>query len=675
MLYGVTLPLNSEPMQGCQDDALAENVALRNENYKLREENWWLWKQLEEERDSFRLLRISSPLTSVRFGATCGEVSQQSGTGLDEVRKTIGDGSSVAWTHETALPLPTLPDGDEVREARGWRYWTTWCPCCRRPLDVSAFKSAEYWEHHEAAWFDQTLEQDESDGKLDAVNSSTACELQSAPLTAAATATGKSEVAGCSVASTSGARYAYVAVLWGYDTGFVLGALVLGAGLRASGTKHDLVLLHTDDIPQSAVELLSKVWRVRLVDFVYADQKLFNTVGSRFEGVFTKMHVLALTEYAKIVVLDLDIAVLACPDELFKLPAPAALHRRARGNDHGAALNGRTIYVGDNLDSESNCFEWGQSGGINAGVMLLEPNMALYERTMKDLVMPLHPSHISGSGPEQDYLSRILAPWWTHIGAGYNFQLHRTFHALDAVVDSFNYLSWATPELYTERLSLSMDEIKLIHFCGDLKMWDADIASNEDPERFAERLLRDSAGDYYCRLWLDQTAEGSDYEAFGLRKVDGALVHKDPNVGNKAQSLIDDAMNIARSTARMAGRTWWEACYKLPSLFSSLPPLPEILEQVRNPRSVAGAIFPLGARVEYWRRDWFPATVRATHEDETVSVKFDTAGLWGTGARHVKSSRLRPLQDQSDKKHTTSDEIQSSDQSSTTRNQYVYILF
>ena len=675
MLYGVTLPLNSEPMQGCQDDALAENVALRNENYKLREENWWLLKQLEEERDSFRLLRISSPLTSVRFGATCGEVSQQSGTGLDEVRKTIGDGSSVAWTHETALPLPTLPDGDEVREARGWRYWTTWCPCCRRPLDVSAFKSAEYWEHHEAAWFDQTLEQDESDGKLDAVNSSTACEVQSAPLTAAATATGKPEVAGCSVASTSGARYAYVAVLWGYDTGFVLGALVLGAGLRASGTKHDLVLLHTDDIPQSAVELLSKVWRVRLVDFVYADQKLFNTVGSRFEGVFTKMHVLALTEYAKIVVLDLDIAVLACPDELFKLPAPAALHRRVRGNDHGAALNGRTFFVGDNLDSESNCFEWGQSGGINAGVMLLEPNMALYERTMKDLVMPLHPSHISGSGPEQDYLSRILAPWWTHIGAGYNFQLHRTFHALDAVVDSFNHLSWATPELYTERLSLSMDEIKLIHFSGDLKMWDADIASNEDPERFAERLLRDSAGDYYCRLWLDQTAEGSDYEAFGLRKVDGALVHKDPNVGNKAQSLIDDAMNIARSTARMAGRTWWEACYKLPSLFSSLPPLPEILEQVRNPRSVDGAIFPLGARVEYWRRDWFPATVRATHEDETVSVKFDTAGLWGTGARHVKSSWVRPLQDQSDKKHTTSDEIQSSDQSSTTRNQYVYIPF
>ena len=675
MLYGVTLPLDFEPMQGCQDDALAENVALRNENYKLREENWWLWKQLEEERDSFRLLRISSPLTSVRFGATCGDVAKQSDSGLNEVRRGIGDGSSVAWTHETALPLPTLPDGDEVREARGWRYWTTWCPCCRRPLDVSAFKSAEYWEHHEAAWFDQTLEQDESDGKLDAVNSSTACELQSAPLTAAATATGKSEVAGCSVASTSGARYAYVAVLWGYDTGFVLGALVLGAGLRASGTKHDLVLLHTDDIPQSAVELLSKVWRVRLVDFVYADQKLFNTVGSRFEGVFTKMHVFALTEYAKIVVLDLDIAVLACPDELFKLPAPAALHRRVRGNDHGAALNGRTFFVGDNLDSESNCFEWGQSGGINAGVMLLEPNMALYERTMKDLVMPLHPSHISGSGPEQDYLSRILAPWWTHIGAGYNFQLHRIFHALDAVVDSFNYLSWATPELYTERLSLSMDEIKLIHFCGDLKMWDADIASNEDPERFAERLLRDSAGDYYCRLWLDQTAEGSDYEAFGLRKVDGALVHKDPNVGNKAQFFIDDAMNIARSTARMAGRTWWEACYKLPSLFSSLPPLPEILEQVRNPRSVAGANFPLGARVEYWRGDWFPATVRATHEDETVSVKFDTAGLWGTGARHVKSFWLRPLQDQSDKKHTTSDEIQSSDQSSTTRNQYVYILF
>merc|ERR1712226_1216297 len=138
---------------------------------------------------------------------------------------------------------------------------------------------------------------------------------------------------------------------------------------------------------------------------------------------------------------------------------------------------------------------------------------------MKDLLMPLHPSHISGSGPEQDYLSRIFAPWWTHIGVGHNFQLHRTFHALDAAIDSLNS-SWATPESYTERLSLNMDEIKLIHFCGDLKMWDADIASDEDPERFAERLLRDCAGDYYCRLWLDQTAEVSDYEALGLSKVD-----------------------------------------------------------------------------------------------------------------------------------------------------------
>merc|ERR1712218_385959 len=106
------------------------------------------------------------------------------------------------------------------------------------------------------------------------------------------------------------------------------GALVLGAGLRASGTKHDLVLLHTDDIPQSALQLLSRVWSLRLVDFVSADQNLFCMLGSRFEGVFTKLHVLALTEYTKVLLLDLDIAVIQCPDDLFSLPAPAAMHRR-----------------------------------------------------------------------------------------------------------------------------------------------------------------------------------------------------------------------------------------------------------------------------------------------------------------------------------------------------------
>ena len=77
-------------------------------------------------------------------------------------------------------------------------------------------------------------------------------------------------------------RYAYVAALWGFSTGFVLGALTLGAGLRASGTEHELVLLHTDDVPPSSLELLSKVWQLRQVEFLQDDQRLSSSPGSCF---------------------------------------------------------------------------------------------------------------------------------------------------------------------------------------------------------------------------------------------------------------------------------------------------------------------------------------------------------------------------------------------------------
>ena len=59
------------------------------------------------------------------------------------------------------------------------------------------------------------------------------------------------------------ARYAYVAAIWGDGCGFVLGALVLGQALRRSGTKHDLVLLHTGDVPASALGILSALWQLR----------------------------------------------------------------------------------------------------------------------------------------------------------------------------------------------------------------------------------------------------------------------------------------------------------------------------------------------------------------------------------------------------------------------------
>ena len=69
----------------------------------------------------------------------------------------------------------------------------------------------------------------------------------------------------------------------------------------------------------------------------------------------------------------------------------------------------------------------GQATGINAGVMLLEPNRVLHELALREVVQELHPEHIPGAGPEQDYLSRMYAPYWSHISVKYNYQLHHLY--------------------------------------------------------------------------------------------------------------------------------------------------------------------------------------------------------------------------------------------------------
>ena len=168
------------------------------------------------------------------------------------------------------------------------------------------------------------------------------------------------------------------------------------------------------------------------MEYVEADKALFNSVGTRFDGVFTKLHVLGLTDYTNVLMLDLDVAVLGCLDELFALRAPAALHRSVFGAVPGSRIDGRQFFSCDS----NQAYEWGQSGGINAGVMLLAPDEELYQRILKEVRMPTHPSHIAGSGPEQDYLSRLFAPWWRHIGVNYNYQIHRVFHALEGQLHS-----------------------------------------------------------------------------------------------------------------------------------------------------------------------------------------------------------------------------------------------
>ena len=552
--------------------------ALLRENAALREENDTLKQALSFEERRWQWIKVASPCTTNNF-----------------------------WERTCT-------------ESPRWRWWTAWCPCCRRPLDISLFgydEAVTSWpaEKSEAALDSrQNLEQEVTPAPtLWPAEESEAC---------GATAT----------ASTSQPRYAYGATLWGSNPGFALGALVLGAALRRSGTKHDLVLMHTDDVPESARAMLSNVWKLKLVDLIKADNGLFSCPGTRFTHVFTKLHVLGLLEYEKVLLLDLDIAVLRCPDELFELNAPAAMHRIVAGAPHGARIDGRCFFAGEDLEPGSDVYEWGQGSGINAGVMLLQPDAKLHARVLKEVQMPFHPERIPGNGPEQDYLSRLYAPYWTNISVAYNYQLHRVFHALDAAL----YNGYAGEEYLPERLKLNLDELCLVHFSGEVKLWDYDPDCGETDGQFADRLLRDCASGY-MQMWVDETGTPEQYASSYIRRdPDGTWIHPREDVDSATLAdIIKRGKFLAQGAALKATEQWRKDCdEELPKLLTEHASSGQIRKSLSNPGWSKDAKFKYNEQVEiYWRGDWFPAWVSAAHENGTFSVTFEHAGFWGTGAQ------------------------------------------
>lgn len=70
-------------------------------------------------------------------------------------------------------------------------------------------------------------------------------------------------------------KCAYIICLWGSSMEYLLGALVLGKSLKNTGTLHDLVCLHTDDVCESNLILLRKFWSTRCVRHVRASPRFY----------------------------------------------------------------------------------------------------------------------------------------------------------------------------------------------------------------------------------------------------------------------------------------------------------------------------------------------------------------------------------------------------------------
>lgn len=284
--------------------------------------------------------------------------------------------------------------------------------------------------------------------------------------------------------ASGGPRCAYVGILYGGAgpdaARYVRDARVMGFTLRKSGTSHDLVLLHTGDLPRAYLETLGQIWTLRRVDLIDGAETLF-TRHSRFRGVFTKLHAWNLVEYDRVVLVDLDMMLLPGQsiDGLFGLRAPAALWSQCDGQAHGQLID--YAWPGP-FKGYHHLEPWGKSGGVNAGVVLLEPSAATFISMRREVECANHPEHIVTTSPEQDYMTRYFwgHPGWTNIDVTYNFQLH--------------HVALRLPDRYcsTARRTKRFEDIRVVHFSAHPKPSQREVGKSV--EQFLEEMLAEQEG-------------------------------------------------------------------------------------------------------------------------------------------------------------------------------------
>lgn len=300
-----------------------------------------------------------------------------------------GDTAPQQWQLHISSPLTDHKPRVKWRSVdRSSAVCSSFCPCCRRPLDLQWQRATSGEDNSRQSYMHR------SDLK------------------------GGSRSPHGSIGPTE--SYAYVSLLFGasqQSAAYAFGALALGEGLRATGTSHHRVLMHTDDVPTEVLEVLrqSGLWQLRQVSYLHGCSALGNM--RTWHGIFTKLRLFSLTEYKRVLFLDLDMLILQSLDGLFNLQPPAAMLKGLWQPAHGQEIDGAMFFPTE---------QWNEPhGGINAGVMLLEPDAGIHAQMEQEVLDEWHPEHIYSYGPEQEYISRFFADRWSQISSKFNFQLYR----------------------------------------------------------------------------------------------------------------------------------------------------------------------------------------------------------------------------------------------------------
>lgn len=191
-------------------------------------------------------------------------------------------------------------------------------------------------------------------------------------------------------------KKAYVTVLSSND--FYKGVKALYKGLRRYSQEEFCALVSdkvSSDVSKGLEEMGIKVIPEKdfseETDCLSEEQK-----NDRWAGTLFKLHIFKNHGYDKIVYLDSDLLIRDSLDELFDKPSISAVSDKSFFGSYGR-------------------------GGLNAGVMVIEPNDELFESLVK--AIPAVAEQKAAFG-DQDVINRYCSEWdkesELHLDAGYN---------------------------------------------------------------------------------------------------------------------------------------------------------------------------------------------------------------------------------------------------------------
>lgn len=302
--------------------------------------------------------------------------------------------------------------------------------------------------------------------------------------------------------SAATSRFAYVSLLM-KDASYLPGVRALANSIRASGSKHDYVLLLTDDVKMTEPErkeLEACCDKVVKVEKITCKTSLISEVqktkySSWINDSLTKWRCLGLTEYSKVFFLDLDVVVvknidyifdMACPAGVFANPAafPFSHGRGALFNpyyrlSHGDKVSYQAILegFGDKLPESPDGFSGNRkSFVVTASAILLEPSQSKLSELLA-MVEDLNSknavfgSNQCYSGGDEQMITRLY------------IDTAKEKSSWRIISQSFNMIPWHEKHKDGTNNFLPLgDEVAIYHYFGDkeFKPWKKEAQDKYD---------------------------------------------------------------------------------------------------------------------------------------------------------------------------------------------------